>query len=134
MEGDGMSASVFPALPGLEVESDRTPIYATSVFTTESQVEQRFSHQATPRYRYRLSYTLRNDTMAPAPWQAYTEKAIVQKFVDDHRGEWDSFLIADPWDGVQRRVRFDGLPRFSRVIGGAGDWWEVDIGLVSVLS
>lgn len=126
-----MSSNVFPLLPLRKRESQRTPFYATSVFTTESQVEQRFSHQATPRFRYRLRYTLRGSKAAPSPWQAYYETAIVQKFVDDHRGEWDSFLFDDPWDAVQRRVRFDGMPQFTQLVSGV---WDVEIGLVSVLS
>jgi hypothetical protein len=126
-----VSSNVFPVLPLRKLESQRAPVYATSVFTTESQTEQRFSHQATPRFRYRLRYTVRAAKAAPAPWQAYSEAAIVQKWIDDHRGEWDSWLIADPWDGSQVRVRFEGLPQFTQIVPGI---WDVEIGLVSVLS
>jgi hypothetical protein len=126
-----MSSNVWPALPLRRLESQRTPVYATSVFTSESQVEQRFSHQASPRFRYRLRYTVRTSVNAPGTWSAYSEKAIVQKFVDDHLGEWDSFLFDDPWDAAQRRVRFDGLPQFTQIVPGV---WDAEIGLVSVLS
>lgn len=126
-----MSNSVFPSLPGTDITVDRETIYSTQVRTSVSGKEQRTSWQGTPRYRYRLKFNVLNTARtAPSPWAAYDEAAIVQKFMDDHLGAWDSFLFNDPYSGVQTRVRFesDSLV-LRRVVSGI---WEASTSLLSV--
>ncbi|GAO01922.1 DUF2460 domain-containing protein [Anaeromyxobacter sp. PSR-1] len=126
-----MSNSVFPELPGLDVEVERETIYRSSVFETAGGKEQRAAYWSTPRYRYQLRWNvLRTDVMAPAPWAAYSEVATVQKFFDDHLGSWDSFLMNDPYSGSQVRVRFvqDSL-KLHRIVPGI---WEAEATVISV--
>lgn len=126
-----MSNNVWPVLPGLDKERDTLPSYSSTIHQTANGKEYRTNHWAAPRYRFRLRYNgLRSSVAAPSPWGAYSEVAIVRKFLDDHYGSFDSFLYDD--DGTQRRVRFaeDGL-RLTRQAGGA--WWSCEVELVSVL-
>ena len=60
-----------------------------------------------PRFEYEIAINVMRSTVpAPAPFQALDELAAVLGFGSDHKGAWDSFLIDDPVDGVERRVRF----------------------------
>jgi hypothetical protein len=94
-------------LPGLDIKVEREPVYATTVHQSNSGKEVRVSWQTAPRVRYTLTFSfLFTETDAPAPNQAYTQTEIIQKFFDDHRGQWDSFLFDDPMTGTQVRVRF----------------------------
>jgi hypothetical protein len=126
-----VSLNVFPDLPLLQRGWERAPFRRVDTFETPSGVEQRSVRQSEPRYRYSLRYIVRDAVAAPAPWQAYSERAALQKLFDDHVGSWDSFLYPDPVDGVQRRVRFDEdeLPMRQMAPGV----YEVDIDLVSVI-
>jgi hypothetical protein len=126
-----VSNSTFPALPLLQRGWERTPFRRVDTFDTPSGVEQRSVRQTEARYRYSLRYIVRESVPAPAPWQAYSERAALQKLFDDHVGSWDSFLYPDPVDGVSRRVRFeeDELPMRQLVPGV----YEVDVDLVSVI-
>lgn len=128
-----MSSSVFPMnLPGLDISVEREPAYATTIHTSSSGKETRATWQSTPRYLYRLKFNgLRANTQAPAPNAAHTETAIVLKFLDDHKGAWDSFLFTDPYDNTQRTVRLveDSL-RMRRI---TSTWWAIDsLELISV--
>lgn len=127
-----MSDLVFPSsLPSLDIKVEREVRYATTVHTSASGKEVRARWQTTPRYRYRLKFNgLRSNKAAPAPNQAYTETALVLKFLNDHQGAWDSFLYVDPYDGVQRRVRLveDSLV-FERVVS---TWWAASVEFISV--
>ena len=122
-----MSASVFPALPGLERGIRRTLVSgSTTVYQTVGGRQQRVSWQDGTRYRYSGSLWLRDHVNAPAPWASYSELEIVEWFHVSHRGGWDSFLVDDWRDGIRRRVRFlsDELP----VEQIAGDnYWRVGI-------
>ncbi|GAO01965.1 DUF2460 domain-containing protein [Anaeromyxobacter sp. PSR-1] len=126
-----MSNDVFPDLPGLDVEVDRTTLYRTSIYETAGGKEQRAAWWSSPRYRYRLRWNvLRADVAAAAPWAAYSEAAAVQRFFDVHLGAWDSFLMVDPYSGAQVRVRFveDSL-RFAREVPGV---WAAEAEVISV--
>ncbi len=128
-----MSNQLFPSnLPGMNVAVERETLYDFTTLTSPSGVEQRATWSSTPRYRYFLKFNLvRDDTAAPAPNAGYTETAIIQKFIDDHEGGWDSFLYIDPLSGVSTRVRFEqGSLRFKRI---ADHFWAIDsLVLISV--
>lgn len=126
-----MSDSVFPSLRGADVAVEREPFYRTSVYETVSGKEQRVSWDASPRYRYRVRFNvLRDDRAAPAPWAAYSEVGTVLKFLDDHKGSFDSFLFNDPLTGSQVRVRLeeDSLT-IKRIVNHL---WSAEVSFVSV--
>ena len=127
-----MSNNVFPSsLPGIDIEVERSTSYATTVQTSSSGKEQRASWQSTPRYTYRLRINfMRSAVAAPSPYQALNELTVIQGFIDDHKGQWDSFLFNDPVDGVQRRVRFtsDELT-ISRLVNNI---WTAEIEMITV--
>jgi hypothetical protein len=126
-----MSNNVFPNLPLVQTEVAVERFYRTTTHETVSGKEYRTSWGATPRRRYKLKGYARRDVNAPSPWSAYSEVGVLLKFLDDHRGSFDSFLFNDPEDGTQVRVRFatDNL-RIIRYVAAA---WEFEIELVSVI-
>lgn len=103
-----MSNSVFPStLPGIDIKVSRRAIYSTKIQTARSGKELRASWWATPRY----AYTLTLNFVRQAGFSSVTpsdEAATLVAFFETHRGAWDSFLFDDPYDAVQRRVRFNG--------------------------
>lgn len=127
-----MSNNALPTLPGLDYAVTRETFYpATTIHTTIADTEYRTTWGSVPRYRYRLSWNvLRANVNAPAPWQAQTEVGVLLKFLADHAGQFDSFLFTDPYDQVQRRVRFesDSLT-VKRLAEGV---WACEATLVSV--
>lgn len=126
-----MSSSVFPTLPGVDISVNRRTSYATTVQSSSSGKEQRASWQSTPRYTYQVRFNfLRSDVAAPSPYAANNEMSVVQKFIDDHKGQWDSFLFVDPISGGQVRVRFtsDELT-ITQMVNGV---WAAEIEMVSV--
>lgn len=129
-----MSNNVFPStLPGIDIAVEREAFYATTIHETASGLEDRTAWQPTARYRYGVRVNVvRNSTMAPAPWGAYSEPAILLKFLDDHQGAKDSFLFDDPYSGTQTRVRFveDSLS-ITQVASGM---WSCTFRLVSVVA
>lgn len=96
-----MSNAVFPmTLPGISIKLRRTPVFSTKVQTSVGGKELRGRFQSAPRYKYRLSFEF---LRADPPLQ---ELQQLVAFFEDHYGQWDSFLLDDPYDNVQRRVRF----------------------------
>jgi hypothetical protein len=128
-----MSSSVWPVLPGVIQEEPEQLERAVTVHTMASGKEYRTSWGTAPRYRFTLRGTVRKNVVAPAPWAASSEAAIVRKFYDDHGGSFDSFLFDDDFTGTQYRVRFDGPPRLRRS-ASSNDWYEAEIVLVSVIA
>lgn len=127
-----MSSSVFPSLAGLDVKVERSTLYKTTVHETTSGKEDRTSWMPSPRYRYALSFNvLRESENAPSPWQAQTEVGVVLKFFNDHFGQGDSFMYADPYSGTSTQVRFveDSL----KITAVTPDIWECKFELISVL-
>jgi hypothetical protein len=127
-----MSDSVFPTFPGLDIQVKRTPIFETTVQQAKSGKELRASWRANPRYAYKLKLNvLRSAT-------ALQEVQTLLNFFEQHRGRWDSFLFNDPYDAVQRRVRFDQdkleAERIAMdTVSGGGHTWQVSVDLISVL-
>jgi hypothetical protein len=126
-----MSNATFPALPGLQRGWEREEFRKTDVFETPSGIEQVSVRQAAARFRWSLTYRVRQSVMAAAPWQAYTERAALRKIFSDHYARGDSFLFTCPEDGQQYRVRFDDDGLSLRHL--AGGLYEADVELVSVL-
>jgi hypothetical protein len=120
-----MSVSVFPALPGLERGLRRTLISGhTTELRTVSGRRQSVAWQAGTRYRFNGSIWVRDHVPAPAPWAAYSEMEIVEWFHTAHKGSWDSFLMNDWRDGIQRRVHFTSDELSEPKI--AGSYWRFD--------
>jgi phage-related protein len=96
-----MSDSVFPSFPLLGRAMTRTPFYRTKIQMNGAEGELRVRRRSAARYRYHLSIDLLRQA------GAFTEVQQILDFLDQHKGAWDSFLFTDPYDGAQRRVRFD---------------------------
>lgn len=127
-----MSSLVFPTFPGLDVSVKRTPMFDTVVQQARSGKELRAAWRANPRYAYKLKINVLRQA------SALHEIQTLVNFFETHRGRWDSFLYADPYDSVQRRVRFDqDKLEAERValatVSGGGACWQVTVDLISVL-
>lgn len=106
-------------LPGVRVEG-RQPFFATTTGSASTGAEYRVS-EALVRYRYTLSATLRS-------W--LNEDRDLFQFFEARGGMMDSFLFTDPWDGVERRVRFDDDALDLSVRAGV---WTGSFDLVTVI-
>lgn len=127
-----MSTSVFPKLPGT-ILLKRSPLFKTTLHEAASGKEDRTSWQSGTRYRWDLQCNfLREAVMAPAPWGAYSEAAIVEKFFTDMQGSSESFHIIDPFDDTtDRTVRFvEDSFAMGRICAGV---WKASLSLISVL-
>ena len=136
-----MSSNVFPVLPGLDTEVSKEARHKVTISEAVSGREDRTLWAVAPRFDFVLKYNfLRTYVTAPAPWAAYSEVAIVQKFIADHYSSFDSFLIADPTivlaedsthDPAQKRVRFkeNGVRIYQLV----PTIWRAELALISVI-
>ena len=98
------------ALPGL-VFQKRTSFYGDSVQEGASGAEYRVNRYVAPKYRF--EYELRFARVNKG------EMAALSDHFTNHGGRRDSFLIDDPVDGVQRRVRFsDPELDVERIVSG----------------
>ena len=87
-----MSSAIFPTLPGLTWDIQRTPVWSTTKKTSVSLREFRTANASYPRYKYKLSFEfLRQRT-------GYTEMATLAGFFNARQGGFDSFLFTDPDD------------------------------------
>ena len=128
-----MSNSIFPlTLKGVDVKVARAIIYSTEIQTSESGKEQRASFQSTPRYKYTVTFNFLRQSLNG------DEAKTLADFHAAHFGQYDSFLFNDPFDGTQRRVRFDGdqldMERIAlNTVGGGGQTWAAKtVKLISV--
>ena len=88
-----MSNNVFPELPGLRPNLQRTVMAPTvEIRTTPSLREYRARNSALPRYLYRLSFEVLRTTAA------LPELQQLVGFFNTQGGPFDSFLIRDPVD------------------------------------
>lgn len=127
-----MSNLVFPTFPGLDVSLKRTLIFDTTIQQAKSGKERRAAWRANPRYAYKLKFNVLRSVAA------LQEVQTLMTFFETHRGRWDSFLFNDPYDGVQRRVRFDQdkleAERIAmNTVSGGGHTWQVSVDLILVL-
>jgi uncharacterized protein (TIGR02217 family) len=87
-----MSNAVFPTLPGLAWDIQRTPMWSTTRKSSVSLREFRTANASYPRYKYKLTFEfLRQRT-------GFTEMATLAGFFNACQGGFDSFLYADPDD------------------------------------
>lgn len=123
-----MSQYLFPfpsAHPGVKIGVSRTPMYATKRFEAISGAEQRISWRAGARYRYVLDFDFLRDS--------YNEVQSLLAFIAYHRGSYDSFIYADPYDGINVRVRFeDDSTEVVRLVGGI--WQVKKLAMISILN
>ncbi len=89
-----MSNALFPSLPGLTWDVERTPTWATNVQTSRGGLELRETYWSRPIYQYTLAYELLRQG------GGYTELATLVRFFQDRQGAYDSFLYSDPSDSV----------------------------------
>lgn len=102
-----MSDSYFPInLPGISITISRSIIFSTKIQTSPSGVELRTSWWDNPKY----SYNIKIEFLRQAGFSKQTltdELQTLVNFYRLHHGKMESFLLVDPVDGVERRVRFD---------------------------
>jgi uncharacterized protein (TIGR02217 family) len=87
-----MSNSVFPALPGLEWNSTKSPSWNTSIQRSVGGRETRISFMSLPIWRWTLSYEFLRQA------DAYAEFQTLVNFFNARQGNYDSFLYTDPTD------------------------------------
>jgi hypothetical protein len=102
-----MPVTTFPTnLPG-QIEEVWASGYRTTTLEAISGKEVRVSWRSNPRRRFRVKFNfLRDDTACPAPNAAYTEVALLQAFLNDMKGSFNSFSVTDPVAGTAVTVRF----------------------------
>ena len=99
-----MSDEFFPLdLPGTLPKLRRRQSFDTKVLTTRSRVEHRASWSLLPIYTYTVEWEVLNRDDLDL---LNTDTEILWDFHARHRGRYASFLIVDPEDGAERRVRF----------------------------
>lgn len=113
-----MSNVIFPELPGLKIEVDKSPRFSTKVQRAVSGKELRASFSSSPIWSFGLSYEfLRSDN-------AHRELQTLAGFFLSRRGSWDSFLYFDPDDHEITNEQIgigDGVTRafqLARTFGG----------------
>lgn len=128
-----MSNEVFPTtLKGLDIKITRTPVFKTAVQESVSGKELRASWWSTPRYKYTLDFNFLRQGLNS------DEAETLRGFFARHLGSWDSFLLNDPYDSTQRRVRFDmdeiTMQRLlADTVSSGGQTWEAkSVKLISV--
>lgn len=91
-----MSNYYFPVtLPGLHF-AGREPFAVTTTQIADNG--KRFVCFKYEGYRYRFEAKFLRIGAA--------EHTTLNNFWNTHHGSWDSFLLTDPWDSTERRVRF----------------------------
>jgi len=114
------SGLTFPALPGLNWNSLKTPVWSSKIQTSVNGKELRAALFSRPRWKFSLSYeVLRADT--------HQELQNLMGFFMLMKGSFDDFYYVDSTDNAAADVQFgigDGSTRtfpISRPIGGYTD-------------
>lgn len=84
-----MSSNVYPDLPGLKFDSERTPIFRTGLQSAVSFKESRLSYAIFPVFEFSLQYEFLRDSAAAS------ELRYLLGFFGEHKGRWDTFLYLD---------------------------------------
>jgi hypothetical protein len=116
----------FPVLPTLMLPVERELIWPEDDYESISGVQTTIQWWSSGVHHFRLPYSgLRDEVMAPAPWNAYSElDALIKAYTDNRNGTQASYTFTDPVDGVSRNVRFVGPLKKRRIIPG---WWAVEV-------
>ncbi|MEI6226316.1 MAG: DUF2460 domain-containing protein [Deltaproteobacteria bacterium] len=127
-----MPVTTFPSnLPG-QIQELWGSSYRTTTLEAISGKEVRVSWRSNPRRRFRVKFDfLRDDTNCPAPNAAYTEVSLLQAFLNDMKGSFNSFSITDPISAASVTVRMveDSL-ELRRVVAHV---WAASFEVVEVL-
>ncbi len=113
-----MSDAIFPALPGLKIESTKVPMWKTITHESVAGMEFRCALMTYPRYRISLSYEFLQ------AGSGYSELQQLIGFFNQRRGSWDDFLWLDSDDHAATESAFgvgDGSTKtfpISRDYGG----------------
>lgn len=89
-----MSTVVLPSLAGLGFDVVRTPLWDTNVQTAVSGKETRIARQASPRWRWELSYNVLRSAAS------YNELQQLAGFFNARQGRYDTFLYRDTDDNT----------------------------------
>jgi uncharacterized protein (TIGR02217 family) len=124
-----MSDAIYPTLPGISWSFIRTPIWKTTIQPTQSGRELRSANMSYPIYKYTLTYdVLRSDP-------TFAELQTLIAFFNARSGSFDSFLFADPDDGVVTSGGFgtgDGVTKSFQLIKSYGGYAEPVIAVHAV--
>lgn len=116
-----MSDAIYPTLPGLTWSFIRTPIWKTTIQTTQSGRELRAANMSYPVYKYTLTYdVLRSGA-------GFTELQTLIAFFNARSGSYDSFLFSDPDDGTVTGQLFgtgDGVTKAFQLVKAFGGYTE----------
>lgn len=86
-----MSTAIFPRLPGLKIDTTKTPMWSTSIQKSASGRELRAAFYSYPLWKFSVSYeVLRADSLQ--------ELQSVIGFFNARQGSYESFLFEDPED------------------------------------
>jgi uncharacterized protein (TIGR02217 family) len=104
-----MSNLVFPTGQlGVQLVSNRTPIFKTSVQDAQSGKQTRIARMAAPLFKFELAYEVLRDDLATSDL-----KTIVG-FFNALKGRYDTFLYTDPYWSTVTAMQFgtgDGTTR-----------------------
>jgi uncharacterized protein (TIGR02217 family) len=95
-----MSNAVFPTVSGITWDVTKTPEFSTGVQRSVNMSELRASFASSPVYHFTLHYDILRDDAA------HTDFKTLAGFFMARYGNWDSFLFADPDDGVVTAGQF----------------------------
>lgn len=87
-----MSDELFPELPGLDWDLEKTPMFNTNVMTSINGRELRASYQAIPKFEISMSFNFLRER------NGRTELQQLEGFFVARRGSFDSFLFKMPDD------------------------------------
>jgi len=88
-----MSNAVFPTLPGLAWSVGKQPEFSTVVTQAASGAETRIALWSSPRWRFKLKYSLLRD-------DATNELKSLAGFFLQRQGQFDDFFYKDPGDNA----------------------------------
>jgi hypothetical protein len=98
-----VSDELFPLdLPGLKIDVQRSTNFKTDVQTAASGKELRACWWSSPRRKWTVAFEFLRQHGPMG-----NELDPIVQFYERHMGQFDSFLINDPVDGQQYRVRFN---------------------------
>ena len=89
-----MSNTVFPSLPGLAWGVSRKPKWSSRVQKSTSGKRQAMSYMSFPLYEWTLSFNVLRE------YSTNTDLEQIQGFFNAMKGQYDTFLYADPHDAI----------------------------------